>query len=316
MRKKQLSLLALVAVVVALLATLPLRATNEIINYEDIAKIKAEGLQRSQAMELASWLSDVYAPRLTGSPMITKAADWVIGKMKEWGLANAKIEAWPNRNGFDRGWTNDKFYMAAVSPEPFPIPGTPTAWTPGTNGLVRGEAVLVTATTAEELAAFKGKLKGKWILTHGRPRMFPPTGTAISKRFTADELALMELQPPPGLEFGVTPPGQRAGTPAPRPRRPSPTERARRSGRGPAAASSRTASRAAGPARRHPARCRNRRSSPPASAADSAPANARNEFFRAEGALGTSDHGPARPRHLHHRRQPRRRSRRPPSRRS
>ena len=35
-------------------------------------------------------------------------------------------------NGFPRGWTNDKFYLAAVSPQAFPIPGTPSAWTPGT----------------------------------------------------------------------------------------------------------------------------------------------------------------------------------------
>ena len=76
--------------------------------------------------------SDVYAPRLTGSPMSQKAADWAVAKMKEWGLVNVKIEPWVNRNGFDRGWTNDKFYMAVVSPERFPIPGTPTGWTPGT----------------------------------------------------------------------------------------------------------------------------------------------------------------------------------------
>ena len=287
MRKKQLSLLALVAVVVALLATLPLRATNEVINYEDIAKIKAEGLQRSQAMDLASWLSDVYAPRLTGSPMISKAADWVIGKMKDWGLANATVEAWPNRNGFDRGWTNDKFYMAAVSPDAFPIPGTSTAWTPGTNGLVRGEAVLVTATTLEELAAFKGKLKGKWVLTIAAPDV-PAYWTAISKRFTADDLALMELQPPPGLEFGVTPPGQRAGTPA----TPTPAAPARQNAPVAPAVVQPPAQQAAQQA----AQQGQRAGTPPAQQPAQQPAgqrggfgqaNIRNDFFRAEGALGT-----------------------------
>ena len=196
----------------ALLAILPLRATNEVINYADINKIKAEGMQRSQVMELSSWLSDVYAPRLMGSPMYTKAADWAIAKMKEWGLVNVKAEPWVNRNGFDRGWTNDKYYMAVVSPEPFPIPGTPTGWTPGTNGLVRGEAVLVTATTPEDLAAYKGKLKGKWVLTQAIPDV-AAYWTVISKRYTNEELAAMELNPAPGLEFGVTPPGQRAGVP-------------------------------------------------------------------------------------------------------
>ena len=46
------------------LAAPALRAGSEPINYVDINKIKAEGLQRSQVIDLASWLTDVYAPRL------------------------------------------------------------------------------------------------------------------------------------------------------------------------------------------------------------------------------------------------------------
>ena len=105
-----------------------------------------------------------------------KAAEWAVAKMKEWGLVERDDRAVGNRNGFDRGWTNDKFYMQVTSPERFPIPGTPTAWTPGTNGLVSGEAVLVTATTEEDLAAYKGKLKGKWVLTAGRRPTWRRTG--------------------------------------------------------------------------------------------------------------------------------------------
>ena len=130
MRRNRVSVFALVAAMMTLLAILPLRATNEVINYTDVNKIKAEGMQRSQVMELSSWLSDVYAPRLMGSPMYAKAGEWAMAKMKEWGLVNVKEEPWVNRNGFDRAWTNDKFYMEVVSPDPFPIPGTPTGWTP------------------------------------------------------------------------------------------------------------------------------------------------------------------------------------------
>jgi hypothetical protein len=46
MRKRHLFLLA----AVALVAALPLLAQSEKINYEDIDKIKAEGMQRSQVM--------------------------------------------------------------------------------------------------------------------------------------------------------------------------------------------------------------------------------------------------------------------------
>ena len=138
-----------------------LKAGSEPVNYVDINKIKAEGLQRSQVMDLASWLTDVYAPRLTGSPMSQKAAEWTVAKLKEYGLVNVKIEPWVNRNGFERGWTNDKFYLAAVAPERFPIPGTPTAWTPGTEGLVSGEVVLVTATDRGRSRRLQGQAAGQ-----------------------------------------------------------------------------------------------------------------------------------------------------------
>jgi hypothetical protein len=205
-----------------MLASPALRAGSENINYVDLNKIKAEGLQHSQAMELNSYLSDVYAPRLTGSPAAMKAAEWVVTTLKGWGLTNVAIEPWVNRNGFDRGWTNDKFYMEVTAPEHFPVPGTPMGWTPGTSGLVSGEAALVTATTEEELAQYKGKLKGKWVLL-GAPPDVAAFWDARAKRYTADQLSALEMQPPPpALEFGVTPPGQRGGAPtaAPAPQAP------------------------------------------------------------------------------------------------
>jgi hypothetical protein len=274
-------LVALVAI--AVLLALPLGAANEDINYADINKIKAEGMQHSQVMELNSWLADVYAPRLTGSPIAEKAGNWVVGKLKEWGLVNTKLEAWANRNGFERGWTNDRFYMAAVAPEPFPIPGTPTAWTPGTNGLQTGEVVLVTATTAEELAAYKGQLKGKWVMTQAVPDVAaywdPP-----SRRYTTEQLAAMELATPPQTEFGVTPPGggrQGAGAPAQAPgRQGGPAQAAGRQG-----APQQQGQRAGAPGTPQ---------QPPAAGGrgGQGAANVRNDFFRAEGVLGTISTAP------------------------
>ena len=203
-------LCALVAA--AVLAAPVLKAGSEPLNYVDINKIKGEGLQRSQVMDLASWLTDVYAPRLTGSPMSQKAAEWTVAKLKEFGLVNVKIEPWANRNGFERGWTNDKFYLAAVAPEKFPIPGTPTAWTPGTDGLVSGEVVMVTATTEADLAAYKGKLQGKWVLTQAPPDV-AAYWKAPATRYTKEELDALEAWPAPQPEFGAVPPGGRAGGP-------------------------------------------------------------------------------------------------------
>jgi carboxypeptidase Q len=47
-------------------------------------------------MDMVSWLSDVYGPRLTGGPGIMQASDWTLKKFGEWGLVNAHrlMRAW------------------------------------------------------------------------------------------------------------------------------------------------------------------------------------------------------------------------------
>jgi carboxypeptidase Q len=198
-----------------LLAALPLGAAGEKIDYEAINKIKAQGMQpqNSKVMEVSSWLTDVHGPRLSGSPNIQKAGEWAVNQLKAWGLQNVALEKWMNQS-FARGWTNDKFYMAAVSPQAFPIPGTPAGWTPGTDGLVRGELVLVTETTQEDLQKYAGTLKGKWIIMQPAPDV-AALWNPMATRNTAEDLQRMELATPPVLEFGVVPPGGRGGRGAP-----------------------------------------------------------------------------------------------------
>jgi carboxypeptidase Q len=197
-----------------LLATLTLGAAGEKIDYEAINKIKAQGMQpqSSRVMEISSWLTDVHGPRLSGSPGIQKAGEWAVTQLKAWGLQNVALEKWTNQS-FARGWSNDKFYLAAVSPQAFPIPGTPMGWTPGTDGLVRGEVALVTETTQADLQKYAGTLKGKWILTQAVPDV-PAFWNPLATRETAVELQQLELATRPGLEFGVVPPSGR-GAPGP-----------------------------------------------------------------------------------------------------
>jgi carboxypeptidase Q len=259
------------APLLALFVGLPLRAA-ETINLTDINKIKAEGMQHSQVMELNSWLSDVYGPRLTGSPAVEQGAKWAMGKMKEWGLVNVKMEPWTNRNGFERGWTNDKFYVQAISPQKFAIPGTPTAWTPGTKGLVSGEVVMVTANNDADLAKYKGKLRGKWVITAPAPDV-EPFWTAPATRYSSEELAALEKVTTPGrgrvLGSGPETAPPPAGGP-PTPAAKAPTAKV------PAAPPAGT------PQPRRPFR----QGAPGTPGRGQQFANTRNEFFAAEGALG------------------------------
>ena len=43
-----------------------------------LAKIRDEGLNRSQVMDHMVWLTDVYGPRLTGSPTFHQAGAWAV----------------------------------------------------------------------------------------------------------------------------------------------------------------------------------------------------------------------------------------------
>ena len=61
------------------LFVLPLAAqwpASEKVDLDAVYRLKEEGLQRSKVMEIASYLTDVSGPRLTGSPNIKEAADW------------------------------------------------------------------------------------------------------------------------------------------------------------------------------------------------------------------------------------------------
>ena len=199
--------LGLAALALAALAGLPLGATTEPVDYASLDKIKAQGLTaaNSQVMELASWMTDVYGPRLSGSPHIQRAGEWAAKTMKEWGLENVALEPWDNQTAFPRGWTNDKFYFAVVEPDAFPIYGMSTAWTPGTNGQVRGQAVLIPTTAEEEVRKFSGQLKGKFVLRQAPPDI-PAFWDAPASRFTREQLDAMEA-PNRGPEFGLSAPG-------------------------------------------------------------------------------------------------------------
>src|SRR4051812_43548651 len=92
-------------------------AAQEKVDVATIEKIKAEEMNNSKVMDLMSWLTDVYGPRLTWSPNTKKAATWAMGEMKSWGLVNVHEEPWTTGNGL--GWQNERFSLMATTPVPF-----------------------------------------------------------------------------------------------------------------------------------------------------------------------------------------------------
>jgi carboxypeptidase Q len=133
---------------------------TEKIDYEILTKIRDEGLNRSQAMELEGWIADVYGPRITGSPGYRQAADWAMKKMTELGFSNVHAEKWP----FGKGWALTRFSATMVEPQLMPLIGTPRAWTPGTGAAVTAEVVRVDIASDADFAKYRGKLAGKIVL--------------------------------------------------------------------------------------------------------------------------------------------------------
>ncbi len=181
-----------VSLAAALVLPALLRA-QEPVDLAAVQKIRQEAFERSQIMELASWLTDVYGPRLTNSPTARAGADWAVAKLKEWGLVNARLEPW---GPFGRGWTNERTLVQVTKPVPFPVIAYPSAWTPGTNGLVTAQVVMARLDTEEDLAANRGKLRGM-IVMQGAPREVPASWTPLASRLSDTRLDSMAAAPAP-----------------------------------------------------------------------------------------------------------------------
>ncbi|MGH9394299.1 MAG: peptidase M28, partial [Terriglobales bacterium] len=129
-------------------------------NLDAVNRLKALEQAGSQVMQIESWLTDVYGPRLTNSPDMRQAAKWAETEMASWGIANVHEEAFP----FGRGWSNDFTSAQEISPRVYPLIAYAAAWTPGTNGEVKANAEIVAINSAADLERYKGKLSGKFVL--------------------------------------------------------------------------------------------------------------------------------------------------------
>src|SRR5579871_4854763 len=170
-------------------------------------RIKSEAFENSKVMDHMFYLTDVNGPRLTGSPAYKAAADWVVKRMTEYGLA-AKEEKW---GPFGRGWTCKHFEAHLIEPQYQPLIGVPLAWTAGTDGTVNGEPMMVNIKVDADFEKYKGKLKGKVVMM-SPAKQLAMVMTAPGHRLTDTELLDESKAPEPGRSpFGFRPPGSADG---------------------------------------------------------------------------------------------------------
>jgi hypothetical protein len=164
----------------------------ESVDYGTVTLIRDEGFNGSKVMETLAQLTDVLGPRLTGSPAAKKANEWTRDQLATWGLVNAHLESF---GPFGRGWSVERVSVHAVSPFTAPLIALPKAWTPGTEGPVRGKLVKAKLESEADLEKHKGKLAGMIVLlADGRELKGPDT--PLFRRYSEQELhdlALFEL---------------------------------------------------------------------------------------------------------------------------
>jgi hypothetical protein len=126
-----------------------------------VQRIRDEGLNRSRIPALADHLTNVIGPRLTGSTGMRRANDWTAQQFKEWGLTKVMVEPWGR---FGRGWERVTFAGRILDPWIQPLQGSPLAWSGSTRGPVAGPVVIVSVADTADLARYRGKLRGAWVM--------------------------------------------------------------------------------------------------------------------------------------------------------
>lgn len=155
----------------------PATPTNR-VPADVIARIRDEGLNRSQVMDIIGHLTDVIGPRLTGSPQMKRANEWTRDKMTSWGLTNAALETW---GPFGRGWSLKRFSAQLIEPESMPLIAAPRAWSPSLDEPLVGEVVYLDVQNDRDLDQYQGRLKGAIVLT-APPREVKPRFEPLASR--------------------------------------------------------------------------------------------------------------------------------------
>ncbi len=188
--------------------TPPKTAKNrQIDTSQAVAAIRDEGLNRSEAMETLSYLTEVIGPRLTGSPALKRANEWTRERLSCWGLTNAHLEAW---GPFGRGWSLRRFSAQLIEPQAIPLIAYPNAWSPGLEKPLTAEVVYLDTQTNSDLARFEGKLKGKIVLS-GQIRELSPRFDPIARRLAETNLLSM-ANAGPSFSMGRRPFFPRSGS--------------------------------------------------------------------------------------------------------
>ena len=159
------------------------------IDLDMVARIREEGLQRSQLANTFSYMTDVLGARLTNSRDMDRAQEWVLSEMKRIGLVNTVREPFMD---YGMSWDNEYVSLHLMEPDYTPMVGYPIAHTPGTDGKQRLQVVIADVQTRQDLERYRGRLRGMAVLSSPPPRIDLARIARGTPQLTDEELRALE----------------------------------------------------------------------------------------------------------------------------
>ena len=125
-----------------------------------LLRIWAMGMDSSRTYEFAQVLMDSIGPRLTGTPKLKAAGDWLVSNYASWGIP-ARVEQY----GTWKGWRRGPTHVDLIRPRVRTLEATMLGWSPGTEGPVEGDVVtLPMVESPAEFATWLATARDKYVL--------------------------------------------------------------------------------------------------------------------------------------------------------
>src|SRR5260370_27731986 len=115
--------------IVAVLSATTVFGFQQQADRDIFARIRDEGMQRSQVAPVFEMFTVTIGPRLTASPAHNRAAEWARDRLASYGLAYVHLEGWK----FGRGWNLDKLTVELTEPRYTPLIAYADGWSAPTS---------------------------------------------------------------------------------------------------------------------------------------------------------------------------------------
>jgi len=123
---------------------------------------------------------------------MARAYDWALEQLRALGLQDVRLEP---VDMAVMGWQQMAVSVAMTSPDVVPFIAQAGAWSMGTGGMRKAQAVAVTLTSDADFETWRGQLAGKLVLL-GPMRDVPPNSRALTERYSDDDiLSARPLEP-------------------------------------------------------------------------------------------------------------------------